>query len=427
MAYLNIPMHKSHTARHQRRAVWLYGVLIALWFVSLWVVSTLWYTRDALSGHAPEGTVAVLHITPTPAAWKHLVADFGHVPLISGRFLTLGDVHTFAKGEFAVYLMQDGTTALGVRSSDQLLPSNTLDAYGISFQKVGNGLYILSKKPLPLSTRAQTHLSLLSLLPGVIGDVKTVQTSGDVTGPIRQTGTGYVLSTQKINAPSLNLSTLPKNTIAALSMPALPISDTKNITGEIDGLLEPLDLGTAEEVRQAMEEGGGEMILAANGNASDTLLKFPKPDSLDLRQWIKAISALKQAQFKKISLPDNSTADEMVIDPSSVVVEESQVAGLPVLQSELPDGGLILMAEKDGMAYVSTSEDLLNRTLAPSGTVLTSCVNSPTALLQPHMAQNYLLDGAQAYTSMSLATLSSAFSQIALSSGIFSQNVVLCR
>lgn len=371
MQRLNIPLHRNqHTTRLSRRVVSLVGFVVAAGCVALALASTAWYGRDTTSASAPEGTRLVLHISPNRLTWDDTERVFGNIPLLSDRPLTVSDIRPFTRGEFSVFVGEDGTRSIAVRANKRDVPTKSFDALGIFAQETSRGVFLLSSKPMARMGWTPGHVWLGFIhWPNAahIGSVHFIEEE-TVRGSLFVTGKRVIVRIPKQPLSEIPWKSVPSNTISALATPALPNTSVASVTEAIDTILSSYDTPSAAWLSERLLTMPGEILLAKSDESLDFLFAASS-DDFDKNQQQKIIQtavAMENPQIQQITLPDGTRAQEIIVDPTLTTIEETTVAGTLVSRAATSNGRYLYTAERPGYFAVTSSQSLLEHWLKNS-------------------------------------------------------------
>lgn len=356
----------QHTTRLSRRVVSLFVILAALGFGSLVFGGMLWYGRDTTSAAAPQDTEIVLHFSPNRLTWDNVERALQDIPLISGRPLTASDIKPFTNGEFSVFIETDGTRSLAIRSNQDDLPSETLDTLGILTEEVKNGVFLLSDRP-----KARTEWKPARVWtawmhwPNVtrIGTIHLLENDESTRGAIYSGRDRLHIRLPNQHVTHLAWKTLPEGTIAALSTPALPNSGIDTVAYAIDRLLSSYAAPSAHILSQRFLTEPGGILLRKQGESINFLLSsssnaFGKDQEQALLQ---ASAAFTQPRIQTLVLPDETEAQEIIVDPSLSTVEETTIGGALVSRVAAHAGTYLYSAEHEGSFAMTDDQELLGQ------------------------------------------------------------------
>lgn len=355
MSRLNIPFSTGSKTRHNRRVLWIAVIWLIFTLFSITLVN-IWFNRDSLSGYAPNNTSATIHLFLSKQAWTKFFTDFKNLPLISNRSLTISDLASFKPKEISIFILSDNSSAVAIRVNEQDLPKELLNSYGINLQNLGQNRWLLSSQPLPFSAKSQTTWSLGSIWPGTLGKINT----NNFTGYIRSKKTGYVINIPKLETTRNKLPALPDNTIIASVIQPKTNLSISSVTQQIDLLLAPLESIKSTNLIQTIQENGGIILLSQktdNPKGADFLIET-KLDSSSLSQTLQISTAFKNTTTKKMEMPDGSTADEILINPSSVEFTSIWVGGEEVKSAETENGSLFTL-DREETDLIASNQQLL--------------------------------------------------------------------
>lgn len=391
----------------------------------------LWYGRDTVSASAPQDTAMVLHFHPNRPKWTATERALGDMTLVSNRSLTVSDIRTFANGEFSVFIGNDGSRSVAVRSSKDRLPTQTLDALGILAEETSSGVFLLSDRPVARMDWEPSHVWFGSIhWPGAwrIGNIHMVE-DRDVRGPIYASATKVRIRLPKQQIATIPWKTLPTDTIIALAMPALPNASVVGVTTSIDAILSSYDTPTATAIAEHVLGTPGAVLLKKTEDQLGFLITTDLSDfAKDLQQkLIQTAAALQAPRVRPLTLPDNTIAEEMIVDPSLTTVEETTVAGILVSRVATTDGDYLFTAESDEAFALSNQQDLLEYLLKDGENGQKPSCNGNAIYLN---LTEFLLassDALTARTTNDLVTLNGEYGTIAVDQGWFYTNIRLCH
>lgn len=360
MQRLNIPLHRyQHTTRLPRRVVSLFAFLLVGAGIGLVGIGMLVYGRDTTSASAPQDTAVVLHFHPNRFEWNATERALGDMTLVSNRPLTVSDVRAFASGEFSVFLGNDGSRSIAVRSSKDRMPMDLLDALGILAEETSNGVFLLSDRPVARMDWKPAHVWFGAIhIPGSwrIGNMHVVDDRA-MRGPIYASEAKTRIRLPKLGMSKIPWKLLPEDTILALAMPALPNTSVAGVTDSIDAVLASYDSPSAASIAEHVLGAPGAIILRKSTGRLGFLISTDAENfAKDLQQKIIQTAASLQApKIRPLTLPDQSVAEEMIVDPSLTTVEETTVNGMLVSRVAATDGTYLYTAESEG-SFITTNE-----------------------------------------------------------------------
>lgn len=320
-------------------------------------LTNLWFTRDTLSAYAPESTIAIIHLTPSRQAWTKLISDFGNLSLISSRSLTINDLAALKPKEISIFALQNNESAVAIRTSERNLQKEILNSYGISIQNLGRNRWLLSGKPLPITTKGKTQWSIGSIWPGTVGMIRLDGFSGHICS---KKG-GYVIDIPKTDETGTHLPSLPENIAAAVSIQPNTEINLSALFNRFKPLLESLESVDIEQVAQKIKENGGIIMLSNGGFLLETTL-----DSSILSQIAQAAAALQSPRTKPMSMPDGSLVEELLIEPADIKFESFWVNGQEIKSVKTKNGQLLILDREKTDIITSNQgllEDFLNKQL----------------------------------------------------------------
>ncbi|MFA6132138.1 MAG: hypothetical protein WC702_03725 [Patescibacteria group bacterium] len=416
MLRLNIPLSTNQSTRpnlKKGRVLWiLFGFFILV--LVPFTLANLWVSRDTVSSFAPEGTLAIIHLTPSRQAWTKLINDFGGLTLISDRSITIRDLAGLKTKEISIFYLQNNASAVAIRTRERNLQREILNSYGISVQKLGRNRWLLSNRPLPYSVDSKTTWSLSSIWPRTLGTVRLDGFLGQITANKR----GYSLDTPKIKKVTSLLPNLPEAVTAAVSFQPNSKTDLSAIFLRFDTLLDPLGTIKSEEIAQKMEENGG-MVLLTN---SDFLIETTLESSF-LSQILQTAAVFRSPIVKTMPMPDGSFVQEMFIDQTGAEFSSIWINGSEVKSTKTENGSFFALdGEKTDIISSDQAllEDYLNKKQEKTNAV---CGQKKLfAYLKPNELEKGVFGNTQYVVLPNLLNFGAKFEEIVLTS----RKVFLC-
>jgi len=428
---LNIPLHRyQQTTRLSRRVVSLFAVATTIGLVVLVVAATVWYGRDTTSSSAPQDTAIVLHFLPNRLTWNAIDRSLAHIPLVSNRSLTTGDIRPFARGEFSLFVSNDGTRSVAIRASRSELPTAKLDALGIIVQESEPGVVLLSDRPVARMNWNPPHVWYGSF------HFPWNPRIGSMYAPDDRVLSGAIYSTAKqtmIRLPKQRLSvlpwkTIPESTIAAMSTPALPNTDMGGVTSAIDTILSSYQSSSAALLASHILSEEGAVIIAKDGSAIDYLIATPSKnfDKESQENLIQTAAALQIPRIQALSLPDNTIADEIIVDPSLTTIEETTVAGTVVARASSGDGKYVFSAQKSDAVTITNSQNLLDFSLSENKSGVRPPCSSNAAFVDIRSLLEVSHGSVHARSASLLSILANTYGIIGIEEGAVNTIIHLC-
>jgi len=380
MQRLNIPFDRhKQTTRRKRRVVWMFVSGYLLVALSAWFLSTLWLSRDTVSAAAPDRTNIVIRLTAVKKNAPLYLEFLGNTPLLSGRSLTIRDLLPHIHGEFALFLLEDGSRAVAIRSSEADIPYELFDHFGVVTREVTPNVFLLSAQPLPVAgTAVKKTLSGPSLFPGTrkLGSVSINSPDEPLYGSILLSKKNLSVRFNNMPLSSELPQMLPQNVFAAVSTPALPNTNVLSLSKQIDNFIAPFGAKKTEDISSTVLKNPGYILLSETENKVSFLISTSENlfDEGDQMRFLSTFAALKNPKQQEWLLPDQSSAIELVSDPSTVSVEERIFFGTPVQQVYATKDEQMFTAQKDGQVVITNNEDLLKFWVNPEESVTESPV-----------------------------------------------------
>jgi len=428
---LNIPLHRyQQTTRLSRRVVSLFAVATTVGLLVLVAVATIWYGRDTTSSSAPQDTAVVLHFQPNRLSWDETKRVLAHIPLISNRPLTADDIEPYAHGEFSLFIASDGMRSIAIRATKKDLPTATLDALGVIVQETAHGVVLLSDRPMARMDWKPSHIWLGSVHFPWNTHVGSLYIPEDATlsGSLYSSKAGMSVRLAKQRLSTLPWTVVPDGTIAALSTPAWPNADVSSVTSAIDTILSSYATPTAGFVANHVLSNQGTVLLAKNDDRFDYLFTTTAKDftKADQQRLIQTAAALQIPRIQTLTLPDNTVAKEMIVDPSLTTIEETTVAGTVVSRASSRDGEYVFDAEHDGTVSITNAQNLLDFSLSAKKTGVKPSCSANVAFVDIRSLLDLSQGSVHARSAALLSVLTNTFGSIGVEESLLSTTIHLC-
>lgn len=432
MQRLNIPLHRyQHTTRLSRRVVSLFLALTGAGFASLLAVGILWFGRDTTSRAAPQDTAVVLHFSPSRLSWNATERSLGDLTLVSNRPLSVTDIRSFSYGEFSLFISSDGTRSVAVRCPKQRLPTDKLDSIGVLATEVSNDVFLLSDRPVarmdwepPIVWTGWLHLPTYKHIGNAF------MLAENASGPILTNAHETRIRLPKLGLSRIPLKTLPNDTLLVLAMPVLPNTDITTVTNSIDTVLSSYRIPKSSSLAEHLATHPGIVLLTEKNDGIRFLISSSSKDfDTNLQQTvIQMAAALESPRIQTFDLPDNSKAQEMIVDPERSTVEETTVSGALVSRVAIPDGEYLYASESAGNFVMTNDQTLLEFLLknGEMGTKTQSCDGNVGFV----NIERLLAKSSEAVTSRfpdTLIPFSSTYPSLAVSNSLFSTSIRFCH
>lgn len=365
--YLNIPLSRNAktTRRHSRRVVWFFIFCLIAGILLSWRIIDVFLTRDTVFKAAPEHTVAMIRFHPSQKTWDNLSYLLDQTPLISNRPITIRDIQSFVKGEFAVFFDEQGGKSLAIKASEKEIPKDLLDKLGISIQKINRHLFLLSETLMPIGGKPEGIYSRSSFFSlGTIGSLSLkMDESSWISGPITQKNNQIDIIFQNPGIKSDGEINIPENTLAALSIQGLTLLDHEIISISLNRLI-GLGNGFFQILEENME-GSLDILLA---NDSDDGFQYllsieTSKNKEEMIRLLKQIVAANEPTVENWGLEDGSHALEIVADPSNISYEEINIAGTTLVHFSLKNGEEIYFWQENHSVVLGNSSTLVGQYL----------------------------------------------------------------
>lgn len=423
MKNLAIPLGKSQTTRRRRVVSWRIALSLACLSAAT-LAADAWFSRDMLSAAAPEGTAAMVRFTPTRGTWDDLDALLDGIPLISNRPATIRDIR-FVRGEFALFIGDDGHRSLGVRARREDLPQALFDAYGITVQEVSPASFLLSDR---LESVSGLHAGRSLVLPPL--PWSEMRRLGTVRLPDAPIGTLYA-SAQRIEVrfPSMDLPTTTlrpsDGMVGYIATPLLPNTGIEWMKPPFTSMVTPLQGPDIPMISRwtsgpgvvALRQDGG-YLLAVEGDSFGPLA--PK----DL---IRTIAALRTPILTPWVLQDGTRTRELRADPSQAAIETAVVAGHEVFSTPIGPQESLFATKTPERVILTNARDLLESMTSPMEDGADDpCTGNVSYLHLPSMLLSTPPSYDAPYPSIT-SELARLFPNISVNNSWMQTKIILCR
>lgn len=435
MAYLNIPLHSTHkTTRHSWRVVWLFlGLLLC---ALLYLIALSWQTRDTLTPLAPVNTEAIVRFTPTATTWPSIERALQSLPIVSDRAFMLRDLLPIIDGEFAFFLKDDLSWSFGARTRalDEHLDLSTLDQYGIYHQQFGKRL-ILSTVPITTEgMQATSWRARTPLYPWRKGThVGSFTNQQGTRGSLFMQDDRIVLHTPKQPMATSDLAHIP-HLIGGVALP-MDSSSFSNTFAQLNTVTGEQFSTVLEQLQTQLNTQEGFLAVVKNQETPQKqhiLLRLSQEEGAltqdDLRTLLRSIASTHAISKRPFSLPDGTRAQELLVDPTRISIEEVVHGGIPLFRVNL-DKSTALFASLDAtkrLFALSTSQNLIQYALDNTyeTTQTSSCIGNHLYLDLDQLTEYATLPAHRIPTP--LTHLAEVATEISLSSQLLSTQAIVC-
>lgn len=429
---LNIPLRRyQHTTRLSRRVVSLFVFVAGFGCFSVLAAGAIWYSRDTTSAAAPEGSVAVLHLNVDRISWGSAKRVLHNIPLISNRPLTIDDIEPFTYGELSIFVDADGTRSVAIRSSKRNLPTPLFDSLGILAQDMGRGVYLLSDRPLARMDWKPPHVWFGSLHSPLSAHIGSIHFLGDnpVSGAVYASENEFAIRLPRQHVTRLPWKSIPDSTIAAMSTPALTNTEINGVAQAMDTILSSYKTPSAALIASQILTKSGTIAITKDGDAVHFILVSTDSDfAKDQQQkMIQTAASLETPRIQAFQLPDNSSAKEIIVDPSYSTIEETTVAGTLVSRVSTTQGDYFYLASKNGAFAVTDSQSLVEFWIKDGATSKnkTTC-HANSLFLDVDAFVGFSETSLNARTTSVLNLLAGGYSSIGVQERLFSTAIHMC-
>lgn len=384
MFRLHIPLGHHSATRRSRRVVWI----LALPPLCAWLIASWYLGRPDIGRIAPEGTTVIVRLRPGNH-WAEVLDQIGGWPAVSSRGLTVRDLAGYAQGEIALFIKEDGSWDAGMRHASGALPQTMLDAQSIALQPEGRGLFLLSARTesvIPAKLHAPAPWKR-SLFGKTIGELYLKTNNAWEAGSIEVSKTGWRIRLPATSHTDPVWKHLPEGTIASLTTPVWTDADNaRGVTGRMDAVLKTFDVISLQQLAKQWLTGPGFLTLTSDQEGLGMLISGPA-ESLSLedgKRLLTTASALQTPSTTKWVLADQTTTQEIHVDPSAVSIEERTLYGIPVMEARTREGATFLFA-RTARGYILTNRERLMvywlDAKGPQTKETTACQGEKTAFL----------------------------------------------
>lgn len=414
MLRLNIPLSINPGTRlsiSSRRVLWL----VASWLVVIlasFIAANLWFTRNTLSGYAPEETLAVIHLSPSRQTWMNLINNFPNIPLISSRSITVRDLSALPIKELAVFILPNNESALAIRISDKEMPTNLLKSLGIIAQKTNKNQWVLSSNLMPLNTKKQTQVFFDSIWPKTVGHLVI----NGFSGKIKEKNSGYEIEIPKIKERGINLPPLPNNSIAALAIQSGQNWDLTRFFGQINIFLEPWKTFGGVEIENWLKKEGGIIIIGKNTENKEKnnfLIEINSKQQV-LAQVLQIAAAFQSPILETVILPDGAIIQEILVNPSLAQINPIWINGQEIMSATGLAGELYAFDGEKTDVLANNSQFLTEYLTKKQEKKMSTCGNNNLVFLKPKKIYESFNDDAVFISRSTLLEFTLKFATISL-------------
>lgn len=430
MVHLNIPLSRAvSTTRHSRRVVWLLVLLfIAIGLITIWFL-TLWFTRDSIYRAAPTGTQITTRFFLNNSTSESISHLFNNIPIISSRALTLDDLKPYIYGEFAVFINENGSHSIAIRTNKNFLPNSLLDSQRVTQKQISNSITLLSDKIESVGGLKIKKSFFPPFKPTKkwIGEIVTSNTKK--RNFVFSTKSQFEIYLPKIKQSQASFDKIPDNTIAYLSLPILTDTQPNNaLTVFLPMIQTVFNEGFIDMLKNIIQKNSL-IILTNDENGIGYFIKTELTNdqhSIDLTTLLQSLVALKSTKIKQSPLEDGSMIKEIISDPDSIDVQQITVQGIQVKKVN-NNNETIMAGSLNNIFFITNREELLKNSLLNDKKINNVSCEGNLGLFSikklkeiSNTHQNYL-------NANILDLFSDKFSYIGLKNNTFSSQINFCR
>lgn len=417
MQHLNIPLSRhTKTTRRNRQVVWLMALVIIIGAFCAFRLGTMWLSRSTILSLAPSDTVLVLELHLNKSTAHFLGKWLSGVPLISNRSLELSDVSPYTKGELALFVTKSGERSVALRATKTDLPLDLLNNYGISTQEKG-AFILLSSTLIPISgTKPFVHRPLLPSLGKAW--------LGRVVLPDSSLGGNLFLSQSEM---TLEIDSRKRTPTSSQSLETASLVLGGLSWGENGSPLVGLERLSKNSVFLAKNSQMEAVVRSKEGNHETLLIIKNTPiDKEVVLEELERIGAFARPTLMTQTLIDGTKFEELLVQPELVSVEEISTALGTSYRVPTWGGTSISAVLRDGDAFFTTSQALLDDFVQNQEEAPNSHCPSGNAKLNPQfLLEQTNIDHVSSWFG-SIESIFDDFSLISIEFKKYSTNLHLC-
>ncbi|PJA47554.1 hypothetical protein CO172_00845 [Candidatus Uhrbacteria bacterium CG_4_9_14_3_um_filter_36_7] len=432
--YLNIPLNHK-TARFSKRAVWAWISISLFVFLICWFSVHAWFNQPDLT-YIPKYTESILSLTPTRYDWPILLKDFGLIPLLENRPVTLTTIFPLLKnGKISLFFLKDGTRVLAIKSNENIFLNSTLKEYGISIQEPEKNLYFLSNKPIFLEkNKVSLNRPILFTRLGTLFFFKENDIQEVIK--IRTDTNGYAFSLPKNSLILESIEPLdwPETLIAAVRLPKTMFpSNTHwferifksytNTMSRLNTYISSLEYKNVTVLFKKNPSTNYPEVLFAFSSIENTQTNTQEVD----KALIQHLLAIKHPDQESFPMPNNQKRIEYILHPEKIDIQEKTVNETHILFGQFKTS-FVAIARNAHELILSTDEELLNLWIykPEADSSEKDCTKNSIAFIYPNKMDSLLWSDLNFKQKDHLFQFVSLFSKISLNSDKFKQEILFC-
>ncbi|MBI5369911.1 hypothetical protein HZA85_01825 [Candidatus Uhrbacteria bacterium] len=357
---LHIPLSRSHkTTRRSWWVVWLLVVLLGFGFIVFSWTRLFFLSSTRLFIAAPEGTIGAAQLFINPKTKPVLERVLRNVPLISNRNFTLEDLEPITHGELIWFFLDDGSRVVAIRSQKSDLKTPLFDANHIIVQPIGNNMLLLSDKLQAISGLKVKHprFSFSSIFNAPIGNL--YEKDHQKLSAIFQDKNGLIIPLQEKNANNIGYRNLDFTSLYLYLH--TPVSTNQKVANGFLSIFTPIAGPLLSESSISLFSNfssmTGDIILKNPQNPVFLVSMIHTDAQADRSKLIQTILSVSKPTMTSRSLPDSTTIQEIIADPSLIPVEEITVGGTEFFHASNGNDGLFV-SKNDPFIFTNDEETL---------------------------------------------------------------------
>ncbi len=364
--HLHIPLTRHRkTTRHSRRVVWIVASFACLSILAT-TISRVWLTRNTVFQAAPENSQVAIQLLLNKRTWPILQQLLENTPLVSNRDLTITDIAPFAHGELGWFFHDDGTRSIAIRSQQDDIPTDLLDAKHVVVQETNPHVFLLSEKLQPISglgiSSSYFRNLFISPFSTVLGEYHEKNQGKSARISHRSGKISFQLPI-RVDEIESETKYLPIETFLYLFTPVLSNNEMiRDVVGAFSHTAAPLFHESLQDFISNLASNHGQFLLANPENptflfASDADI----PDQLRV-DLLQVSLSLQNPSIRTLALTDGTSTKELIADPDLVPVELRTVEGTEFFRASTDEN--TIFSSKGTKPIVSNDENLIRNWLS---------------------------------------------------------------
>ncbi len=333
------------------------GFCAIVLFVFIQQATILWFTRNTVFVAAPEATQIAVQLILNKKTWPVLQRALAQTPLISNRSLTVEDILPYTQGEMGWFFGQDGSRSIAIHTQPEKLPKELLDSEHIVVQQVSNHTFLLSEKLQPISGIKANGISSkwIPSLKTQIGEFYDREQNHRTSIYATKQGLSIDLDIKYPEKYTFDQKEIPTDASLVLSTPVLPSTLSHTQIDQFDQFVNPLIGHSLNDLVSSILSKKG--ILFTKNPSSFLLSSETSIKEADRIRFLQTAIVLKNPTIQAKTLPDKTSVQEFIADPTTVSIENRTVSGKEFFRAG--NGSESLFLSKDRSFILSNNEEML--------------------------------------------------------------------